>query len=241
MTNRWTGGAAAAAGVATVICAVPAPATSAAEMAAVSCVALRNVVVRRTIPAHRGARSRATAVHQEGERSGPDRGARRDQSMSPGAGLVTVKAAPRTCRARPGVTTVTCGVRPLPRPRPDGGRQLRGLHEGSSCGRPRSIARSTPHEAGAGQREREGRVAGDVPVGDSGGERRDGLLTLNVCRRSPAARRRRRHRDRRRRRGRRVGAGIAAVSCVALTKVVSCRAAPFQRTLEAPRSCCHSR
>src|SRR2546421_285290 len=34
------------AGVATVICAVPAPATSAAEMAAVSCVALRNVVVR---------------------------------------------------------------------------------------------------------------------------------------------------------------------------------------------------
>src|SRR6267143_2550975 len=100
------------AGVATVICGVPAAATSAAEMAAVSCVALRNVVVRaapfqRTVelltkppPFTRRVSGPVPTVAPVGI-----------SPVSPGAGLVTVKA----CAAEvpppgAGVTTVTCGV-----------------------------------------------------------------------------------------------------------------------------------
>src|SRR2546421_117816 len=100
------------AGVATVICAVPAVPRSAAEMAAVSCVALRNVVVRaapfqrtvelltKPLPFTRSVSGPVPAVAPVGV-----------SAVSPGAALLTVKAC--AAEAPPpgaGVTTVTCGV-----------------------------------------------------------------------------------------------------------------------------------
>src|SRR6267143_5615650 len=223
------------AGVATVICAVPAAATSAAEMAAVSCVALRNVVVRaapfqRTVelltkppPFTRRVSGPVPTVAPVGI-----------SPVSPGAGLVTVKA----CAAEvpppgAGVTTVTCGV-------PAAATSAAAMAAVSCVGLTKVVVRAAPFHCTLEPLTKlvpvsvsvKAALPADVPVGDSVESVGEGLVMLNVCAAEvppPGA-------------GvttvtdavaavARSAAGMAAVSCVALTKVVV-RAAPFQRTVE---------
>src|SRR5258708_4686510 len=93
------------AGVATVICAVAAAATSAAEMAAVSCVALRNVV-ERAAPFQRTVEPLTKPPPFTRRVSGPVPTVAPVgiSPVSPGAGLVTVKA------SGAGVATVTGAI-----------------------------------------------------------------------------------------------------------------------------------
>src|SRR5439155_320716 len=224
------------AGVATVICAVPAAATSAAEMAAVSCVALRNVVVRgapfqrtvepltKPLPLTRSVSGPVPAVAPVGV-----------SPVSPGAGLLTVKV----CAAEVpppgvGVTTVTCGV-------PAAATSAAAMAAVSCVALTKVVVRAAPSQRTVEPLTKlvpvtvsvRAALPADVLVGDSVESVGEGLLTLNVCAAEvppPGA-------------GvttvtdavaavARSEAGMAAVSCVALTKVVV-RAAPFQRTPEA--------
>src|SRR5437762_293802 len=226
------------AGVATVICAVPAAATSAAEMAAVSCVPLRNVVVR-AAPFQRTAEPLTKPLPFTRSVSGPVPAVAPVgvSPVSPGAGLLTVKV----CAAEVpppgvGVTTVTCGV-------PAAATSAAAMAAVSCVALTKVVVRAVPFQRTVEPLTKlvpvtvsvRAALPADVLVGDSVESVGEGLLTLNVCAAEvppPGA-------------GvttvtdavaavARSEAGMAAVSCVALTKVVV-RAAPFQRTL-APMS-----
>src|SRR5438874_1040926 len=224
------------AGVATVICAVPAAATSAAEMAAVSCVPLRNVVVR-AAPFQRTAEPLTKPLPFTRSVSGPVPAVAPVgvSPVSPGAGLLTVKV----CAAEVpppgvGVTTVTCGV-------PAAATSAAAMAAVSCVALTKVVVRAVPFQRTVEPLTKlvpvtvsvRAALPADVLVGDSVESVGEGLLTLNVCAAEvppPGA-------------GvttvtdavaavARSEAGMAAVSCVALTKVVV-RAAPFQRTPEA--------
>src|SRR5258708_7171592 len=224
------------AGVATVICAVAAAATSAAEMAAVSCVALRNAAGGRA-PSQRPVEPPTTPPPFTRRVSGPVPTVAPVgiSPVSPGAGLVTVKA----CAAEvpppgAGVTTVTCGV-------PAAATSAAAMAAVSCVGLTKVVVRAAPFHCTLEPLTKlvpvtvsvKAALPADVLVGDSVESVGDGLVTLNVCAAEvppPGA-------------GvttvtdaiaavARSEAGMAAVSWVALTKVVV-RAAPFQRTPEA--------
>src|SRR5438552_1806601 len=206
------------AGVATVICAVPAAATSAAEMAAVSCVALRNVVVR-AAPFQRTVEPLTKPLPFTVSVSGafPAVAPVGDSPAPPGAGGTTVTcgvpAAPTSAAAMAAVswvalTNVVVRVAPF---------HLTVL----------PLTKPVPVTVSV-----KAALPADVLVGDRAARLGDELFTVNVCAAvvpPPGA-------------GvttvtdavvaaARSEAGIAAVSCVALPKVVV-RVAPFQRTLE---------
>src|SRR6266404_5372508 len=223
------------AGVATVICAVPAAATSAAEMAAVSCVALRNVVVRgapfqrtvepltKPLPFTRSVSDPVPAVTPVGV-----------SPVSPGTGLFTVNVrAPEVPPPGAGVTTVTCGV-------PAAATSAAAMAAVSWVALTKTVVRTAPFQLTVEPLTKpvpvtvsvKAALPADVLVGDRAARVGDELFTVNVCAAEvpppgagvttvtcgvPAVAR--------------SDAGIAAVSWVALTKVVV-RAAPFQRTLE---------
>src|SRR6266404_29508 len=226
------------AGVATVICAVPAAVTSAAEMAAVSCVALTKVVVRaapfqrtmepltKPLPFTRSVSGPVPAVAPVGV-----------SPVSPGAGLLTVKV----CAAEVpppgvGVTTVTCGV-------PAAATSAAAMAAVSCVALTKVVVRAAPF-----QRTPEAltkllpftvsvnaapptlALEGESDVSDGAGvvivnvwapdvpPSTPGIVTVTWALPAAAI----------------SEAGIAAVTCVGLTRVVV-RAAPFQRTL-APMS-----
>src|SRR5438309_1013735 len=223
------------AGVATVICAVPAAATSAAEMAAVSCVALRNVVVRaapfqrtvepltKPLPFTRSVSGPVPAVTPVGV-----------SPVSPGTGLFTVNVrAPEVPPPGAGVITVTCGV-------PAAATSAAAMAAVSCVALTKTVVRAAPFQLTVEPPTKllpvtvsvKPALPADVLVGDRAARVGDELFTVNVCAAEvpppgagvttvtdavvAAAR---------------SVAGIAAVSWVALTNVVV-RVAPFQRTLE---------
>src|SRR2546423_5097649 len=222
------------AGVATVICAVAAAATSAAEIAAVSCVALRNVVVRaapfqrtvelltKPLPFTRSVRGRAPAVTPVGV-----------SPVSPGTGLFTVNVrAPEVPPPGAGVITVTCGV-------PAAATSAAAMAAVSCVALTKTVVRAAPFQLTVEPPAKLLPVTVSVkaafPAAALAGDRvesvGDGLLTLNVWAAEvpppgagvttvtcgvPAAAT--------------SAAAMAAVSCVALTKVVV-RVAPFHLTV----------
>src|SRR5436190_1904523 len=226
------------AGVATVICAVPAAATSAAEMAAVSCVALRNVVVRgapfqrtvepltKPLPFTRSVSDPVPAVTPVGV-----------SPVSPGTGLFTVNVrAPEVPPPGAGVTAVTCGV-------PAAATSAAAMAAVSCVALTNVVVRVAPFHLTVLPLTKpvpvtvsvKAALPADVLIGDRAARVGDELFTVNVCAAvvpPPGA-------------GvttvtdavvaaARSETGIAAVSCVALPRVVV-RVAPFQPTL-APTS-----
>src|SRR6266404_66681 len=206
------------AGVATVICAVPAAATSAAEMAAVSCVPLRNVVVRaapfqravepltKPLPFTRSVSGPVPAVTPVGV-----------SPVSPGTGLFTVNVrAPEVPPPGAGVTTVTCGV-------PAAATSAAAMAAVSWVALTKTVVRTAPFQLTVEPLTKpvpvtvsvKAALPAAVLVGDSAARVGDELFTVNVCAAEVPP----------------PGAGVTTVSCVALTNVVV-RVAPFQRTLE---------
>src|SRR5439155_3631429 len=222
------------AGVATVICAVPAAAMSAAEMAAVSCVALRNVVVRaapfqrtvelltKPLPFTRSVSGPVPAVTPVGV-----------SPVSPGTGLFTVNVrAPEVPPPGAGVITVTCGV-------PAAATSAAAMAAVSCVALTKTVVRAAPFQLTVEPPAKLLPVTVSVkaafPAAALAGDRvesvGDGLLTLNVWAAEvpppgagvttvtcgvPAAAT--------------SAAAMAAVSCVALTNVVV-RVAPFHLTV----------
>src|SRR5438477_80722 len=222
------------AGVASVICAVAAAATSAAEMAAVSWVALRNVVVRaapfqrtvealtKPLPFTRSVSGPVPAVTPVGV-----------SPVSPGTGLFTVNVrAPEVPPPGAGVITVTCGV-------PAAATSAAAMAAVSCVALTKTVVRAAPFQLTVEPPAKllpvtvsvKAALPADVLVGDRAARVGDELFTVNVCAAEvpppgtgvttvtcgvPAAAT--------------SAAAMAAVSCVALTKVVV-RVAPFHLTV----------